>query len=200
MTRKQQPQPDTRNRPVRTKAYESMTDFKGILTQYKRVTQKERVIIVVMHYRNGTRSTRVFFLEDEGVFYYKKNAYIIDDTCKRFDTTYQENVIEYFESVSLPIKHNYNYQDLEAAAVGMLDNENASPDSIGLDVVSSLNPHSLYTWIKSSVIQKVMKGELIDEMLKKTQFFLILTFIGVVLVLVLNLYTSGLLSSIPFLG
>lgn len=194
---------DTKNRPVKTKAYESFTDIKGVLTQIKRNAKKDSVLIVIMHHRNGTRSTRVFFLEDTGVFIYKKFAYIVDDTAKKFDVTYHEYVIEYFEGISLPIKLILDYEKLEQQAIeteAHFNNDDEFVGSVGLDVVSALNPHSLYTWIKSSVIQKVLKGELIDEMLKKVMFFLIITFAGVAIILVLNLYTSGLLSQIPGLG
>ena len=119
-------------------------------------------------------------------FIYLKGKYYIDKEMMYYVSSAKTYAIDYHQSCSMPIKRELPLDELK----GTIDA--VDPNFI----IHSMNPQLLEKFAESSVMEKMMKAQEMDEVFKQIKLFLILTFACSVIHLIIYLNDSGALNSI----
>ena len=165
-------------------------DLKGWIIKIKDRLFPNKTFLVHMELRNGMHTQFVIMLKGN-CFNYMDGIYVIDDKFKYYDVSSKLYCLDYHQDFSLPIKRKVDLNALRNA----IQKEGIT------DVDTAINPVTLKNFIESAVIQKVMKGEEMDQIFRFLKLMTTLIFIGVVIILIVLLKTTGILESmnIPFL-
>ena len=166
------------------------TDVKGLIKEKKDAFYPERTMLVNMELRNGFHTTLIIFLK-KPYFTFANGNYIIDDDFKYYDVSSKLWCLDYHQDISFPIKRHIDVNKINK----LMRNKGVS------DVDNAINPMTLKQLIESDVVQKVMKGAELDEVFKFLKLMIILTFIGVCIIIVILIKSTGILSGmkVPFL-
>lgn len=146
-------------------------------------------IIVNMELRNGLFDTLFVGTSFDG-FKYKDGLYIIDDELKYYNTSFSSWCFDYHQDFTLPVKRKVPINTIKTAM-----------ESSGISEVEyATNPSTLERFIISKIAEGVMKGQAMDEEMKRQRLLLIITMISSVLMLLLFVFKTGMLQSISIPG
>ena len=133
-------------------------------TEYYKKTFKKRAIIIAVFLLNNGKYDMVTVTDEDGKFYYKKNLYVIDTNAMREDVNTGLNLLFYYEGLTLPLKIDVKLSDIKKAV----------SQSVHKDVISSLDPIALKSFIKSEVIKQLVASR---DILSKISTMMILLYI-----------------------
>lgn len=141
---------------------------------FKNKFQSHKMYLIVMYKRNLKYSIFTIATSDK-TFIYNGGEYYLDADMGTTEVSTNLSAFFFHEDVSMPFKIKHNIDDLI---------ESVSGEDKGIAL--ALNPNSLKGFIKSQVIEKVLKGqELSDEMAMMKKLIIInLLVSGAVLVVV----------------
>jgi len=160
-------------------------DIKGRIRSLKDKFFPERSYLINMELRNGNFSCFLIIPQKDS-FKYMKGEYIIDSSMKYFNVSSQIWCLDYHQDISIPIKRRVNIAALK---------KNIKVPGV-IDVDTAINPVSLRDFIESEVIQKVMKGEELDNFFRFMKMATIILLIICGLTFILMLKSSGILQSV----
>ena len=142
-----------------------------------------------MELRNGHHIHFIAYTPDEK-FIYRNGTYVIDNSLKYYDISSGLWCLDYHEDIVLPIQRKIDVNHIKGTLemVGVTDTE------------SAINPSTLERFIKSEVIQKVLKGAEMDEIFKFLKLMVILILVVCIIHFIIFLKASGVLSNLkmPF--
>lgn len=175
---------DTKNKKFDASKKLGVTDIKGIIKQFKFNTNTKRCILINIYRRNGTFD-QFFIYPTNETFTKDKRTYIIDEECLIYNNTTRVWSLTYHEDSALPIKLNIDVKGIKEFT------KNIAPQ-----ISSSVNPETLNIYMKSSFVQKIMRGEELDKVFKMLKLIGgISALCGIITVLIL-LKTTGVLNGI----
>lgn len=156
---------------------------------YKYKSKMSKAILIHMELTNGDHTHFIAYPQKEQ-FEHENKLYIIDSSAKYYDHAAKMYCMDYHEDLTLPIIRRIPLERIREGlrSTGITDIENAC------------NPSSLKQFIESEIIQKVMKGQEFEDMMKTIKTFLIITMVVVVVHLLLFIFKSGILQSIRIPG
>ncbi len=163
------------------------TRIKGIVRKFKDKFFPAKTMLMHMELRNGFHTDMLIFASKQA-FLYKKSLYIIDDELKYFNVSSKIWCLDYHQDCSLPIKRKIPVDTIK---------ETVELSGIS-EVELALNPSVLGRFQKSEVIEGVMKGKQISDVLKKLLFITIITAAGVGLLIVYLLYVTKAFQQVGF--
>jgi len=150
---------------------------------------KRKCFSITMDLRNG--KTDRFIVEPvEKTFIYMRGVYIIDENVMYEDISQKMNALDYHQDLSLPYLKKINVKEIKEELIKCADDQ----------IVSAMNPSSLYYFMKSQVIERVIMGGELDKALKVIKILALVCMIVGVLTFLILLKGSGILNSIhlPF--
>lgn len=161
------------------------TDTKRILGKLKHAFNKTKALLINMELANGDHTTFTAYPDKES-FVWEKKTYVVIAEYKYYNHDAQLFCLDYHENFTLPIKRSIP-----------IDMIRKSVEGSGItDIENATNPSTLKRFIESEIIEKVMKGQALEDALTMLKFLGIATVIGVYLHLVIYVIKSGMLSSI----
>lgn len=163
----------------------SIFDIQRWYRLFKLKTAKTTAIYVNMELRNGMHIQFVAYISHP-YFIWKKGLYIIDDELKYWNSTVGMFAIDYHQDLSLPIKKKVNVNEIKhtVESVG------------GFEVETALNPHSLKQWLESDVVQKIIKGQELDQFMRRLMTISIIGALAAIAMLLLFMWKSGMFEQI----
>lgn len=159
------------------------------LDYYKYKSKMSKAMLIHMELTNGDHSHFIAYPEKEQ-FEHEGKLYIIDSSAKYYDHTAKMYCMDYHEDLTLPIIRRIPLERIRESlrSTGITDIENAA------------NPSSLKQFIESEIIQKVMKGQEFEDMMKTIKTMIIIIMVAVIIHLLLFIFKSGILQSIHIPG
>jgi hypothetical protein len=147
--------------------------------EYYKKNFKKRAIIICVFLLNNGKYDMVTVTDEDGKFFYKNNLYVIDTSCMREDVNTNLNMLFYHESVCLPVKLSIDLKELNKVI----------EKSSHADIISSLNPVALKSFIKSEVIKQLVSARDVLNKINSMMMFLyiILGVGGISLYLILKM-------------
>jgi len=164
---------------IKKKGY---TDFSGWITELKYKYMSGSCYLINMELRNGFS---IQFLTNTNTqsFKYKSAEYIIDDRLKYYNLSASLWSLDYHQDFSMPVGRKIDVIKLKKAT-----------QMKGVtDVDQAINPYNLREFVKSEVVQKILKGADLDKFFTFMRNLIILTLIVSVLTLVLIIRTTGII-------
>lgn len=144
--------------------------------------------LINMQLRNGMHRTFVVSTQ-ERYFRFMKGMYIIDPEMRYYHIDSKQFALDYNQDFSLPIKREFNIENLK-------DDINVQHNQ----VENSTNPALLKEFLESKVAEGVMRGQRIDDFLRRFQMLILISLLFNALTFVIILFGSGILSSIKIPG
>jgi hypothetical protein len=145
-------------------------------------------LLVNMELVNGDYVTFLVYPINNS-FYRNEKRYVIDEDVKYYNKSFKMYALDYHENFTLPLKRSIPVEKLKNSTAGT-------------SIEMAYNPSTLDTFIKSSVIEKVIKGADLDKVLDfiKLLMVIILIISGATLIIVMK--GSGMFNNIkiPFLS
>ena len=167
----------------------ALLDVKSRYKKLKARFKPEDTYLINMELRNGMHD--FFFINsNKSNYVYKGGTYIIDDEAKYYVLSANRFALDYHQDLSVPIKRKIPFNEVRKAIVALESSE----------VETAINPSSLKHFIESEVIQKVMKGQELDAMLKKILIVCGIGALAGVIHLMVFVFKSGMLNSIHVPG
>jgi hypothetical protein len=174
--------------PPKSEMYKPIKDQKPI-TKIKEKIWPERSLLIHMEMANGNHTEFIIHTLDQE-FDFGKGKYYIDDTLKYWMSNAKMYALDYHQGFSMPIKRMIQY-----------DKVNAAIAASGLcEVEAATNPRNLEAFIKSKVIEQLMKAQEITEFFKSIKFMIIIMLLLHIINFVLQLKNSGALEKLPGVG
>lgn len=136
----------------------------------KKVRNKESLYLVQMKLSNG-KSTMFTVTSDDNTFSFKKGTYHIDPDMTVHDIHSGLDMLFYHQECASPFSIQFNLDNLKKS----LKKSNVDDES---NIIKAINPQSLKDFINSKVIEKVLKGQEMTDVLDKMMKLII---IGLVL-------------------
>lgn len=168
---------------------EVYTTFKrfprNLITKYKLKKHAHKRYLIRMRLRNGDE-TYFYAFPNEAIFKWQKGAYIIDDTLARYNYAGNIYALSYHEDFSLPIRVDYDINKLKDMV----------SDPAVSDMRVSLNPKTLEDYTESKVVQNMMTGAGIPELIKRVLLITVISGLISAAVLLLVLNESGILGGV----
>lgn len=143
---------ETKNKSIKKLSFGSYFNWRTYVELYHYYTKQDDIFVINMEQRNGYADT-FYVYPTESYFVYKGGAYIIDDSAKYWHVGFGSYAIDYHQDISIPIIKRTKSNDVVEALEQSQD----------VNVGSAVNPLNLQTFIKNAVIEKVMKGEELDQ-------------------------------------
>lgn len=159
--------PKTRKVMDRTKAYWS----------------PKRKILINMELRNGDH-TSFIRIPKTNSFKFEGGTYIIDPSYKYYHIASKTYALDYHQDCCIPIDRSVKIKAVKEA----IDNKS--------EISLALNPRVLKEFVDSKVAEGVMRGQQIEEYIRKYVFWGVVGTIASVCTFLLLLYTSGVLDSL----
>ncbi|MGM0495437.1 MAG: hypothetical protein ACQERX_02120 [Bacillota bacterium] len=181
---------DSKTKPYNVTKHKSWSDIKGILKSIKIKLNPEKAMLINMELDNGEHTQFTTFI-NKNHFVRNKKLYIIDDELKYYNISANMWCLDYHESLSIPIKRDLELTKLKREMI----------DKGITDVDKAINPSNLKQFIDDAVIEKVMKGQKMDDFFHFIKIMVIIIAIMSFLTLALFIKESGMLEqmNIPFL-
>ena len=170
--------------PISYAKKKSFTDVKGWVKEFRFNSNSDKVLVVEMYHRNQTKSHFLIFSKNDS-FVWNKKRYIIDDQYKYYDNTTKNWALAYHEDLSLPVDIKIEPTKLKSKL-----------KDIGSEVRTSINPESLEIYMKSSFIQKIMRGEELEKVFKRLILLGMVSALASVIVLLIIVQQSGALDKL----
>jgi len=162
--------------------------IKNILKQ-KFLTKKCFVINIEL--LNGKHRTMLLTTK-EGTFKYDGGTYIIDTNLAYDNIDSKFLWLDYFQGFSMPIKRNFAQLSLEL--------QEGIEQSGLYDIEGCTNPMTLRRCLEAKISEGIAKSTGIPEFLKRLNFFVIISMIAVIILLILFVLKTGMLQSIKIPG
>lgn len=149
----------------------------------------DRSLLINMEMFTGNHTQFVIHTQDQE-FNYAGGTYYIDTTLKYWVTNAKMYALDYHQGFSMPIQRIIRYDKVDQAI-----------QASGLcEVEAATNPKNLEAFIKSKVIEQLMKAQEITEFFKSIKFMIIILLLLNAINFLLMLKNSGALQKIPGLG
>ena len=171
-------------------------DFAGWFTKFKTKIMPGSTYLVNMELRNGMHQYFAITTSKDH-FIYKGAAYIIEDEAKYFCLSVNKFALDYHQDFSLPYKRKFPLGEVRKTINSMGAISTAAGN---IEVETAINPSSLKNFIESNFIQKVMKGQELDDKLKQILIVSALSALASTVMVVLFVAKSGMLNSINIPG
>ncbi len=155
------------------------TKIKGMVRKFKDRFYSDKTLLINMELRNG-HHTDMLVLATKQSFEYKKSVYIIDDELKYYNVSSKIYCLDYHQDCCLPIIRKIPVDTIK---------ETIELSGIS-EVELALNPSVLGRFQKSEVIEGVMKGKELSDVLKKILFLVVIIAIGTLLLILYLLYVT----------
>jgi hypothetical protein len=142
-----------------------------------------KCILINMEMNNGF--FRTFLInEKEGSFEINKRTYIIDLNLKYYNLDAKYWCLDYHEALSIPIRRKINVQGIKEAV------ETAD----AYDSETATNPSLISTFMRSNIIEQVVKGAELSKWLQAMRLMILVILIAVIIHLILFMFKSGMFS------
>jgi hypothetical protein len=178
--------PDSKIKPVNMERRVSgFFDFKGRIARFYRGLTPEKTYLINMELRNGKFSMFAISTNEE-YFIHLGHQYIIDDDLKYYIVEAKCYCLDYHQDLALPIRRKVPLNDIR----------NILEKGGIIDIETAINPANLSRFQISNVIEKVLKGQEIDTMMRMLRLLTIISLLmsGVNLLILLNM--SGVLKGL----
>jgi len=145
-------------------------------------------------------------------FKYKTGLYVFDPSMKYYIIERDIWAFDFHELISIPLRKNFNIsENLEKELQPEVDKSMRMPlkpnidvneiktlieNSKLVDVEESINPMTLKRMTDSEVIKQVLQGAMLSRIFKIMFILIIIIAIFMVLLLVIQLYTSGIIGMV----
>jgi hypothetical protein len=110
-----------------------------------------------------------------------QTAYVIDHKLKYYDVTAKAYCLDYHENFALPFKRRLPIDKFRT----MLEAETS-------DIAYATNPVNLRRFMQSDIITKILRGDDIEEVIRKLKLYLFIIMGGVAVIILYLLYRFGL--------
>jgi len=176
---------------VETTDYNPITKKKGWFdfSAYWRILKSrlspQKTYLINMELRNGYHQLMTISCGKES-FRYQGSEYVIDNDMMYYVISAGCNCLDYHQDLSIPIKRTVPLNDIKKTITSMKSSE----------VETAINPQTLRMFIESEVIQKVMQGQAMGNMLKNLVIICALGCIASVCHLLIYMSKSGMFDSI----
>lgn len=154
--------------------------------------------LINMQMRNGMH--RQFFVATRSnEFRFLGGAYVIDTEHRYYNVDAKSYAFDYHQDFTLPIMRNIKPNELKES---LTKGEEGEDGEEGYEVENAVNPYTLKEFLESKIAEGVMRGQNIDEYLRKMFMMVMISMFGIFLLVVISVTQSGVLDglSIPFLG
>lgn len=146
---------------------------------------KSVALIVRMELNNGNYRTFLQVIERDQSFKYNKRRYVFDSEKRYFDLDLQMYCINYHEALSVPIRQHIPVTKIKDT---MKDMES--------EIYNALDPLTLENLMESKIAEGMMKGQAIDDYLRKYGTLILFILVAVVTHLLLFMWKSGMFDQI----
>ncbi len=163
--------------------------FKYLKTWYKNKYYASRTILINMELINGMHDT-FMILDKEGGFHYMKKKFIFDNDAKYYNINARLWCYDYHELFALPIKRKIPVNAIKST----LEASNIS------EVEYATNPTTLERFIVAKIAEGIMRGQELDEMLKRITILLVITALVSIAHMLLFAQKSGIFAQIKIPG
>lgn len=167
------------------KPHKAYNPIKTLKEKLLKRFSKETTILINMELVNGMHK-QFLVQEKAGQFKFNKGIYLIDNDSKYYNVNAEMFALDYHERFTLPIKRVIPISSIKKVL---------SSANVG-EVEYSSNPHVLEQFVTSKIAEGIMKGQAIDEMLKKIWVFTMIIGALVLGHLVLFMFKSGIFESV----
>lgn len=158
---------------------------KRIWNKFRRNRNPELVVGINMELLNGSHITFMVLQKPDG-FKYKGRRYLFDNDSKYYNASCKEYFFDYHESYTLPVKRHIPMTNIIKTL-----------KSVNLNQIEySSNPSTLERFITSKIAEGIMRGQQLDEFLKKVFVVLIICAFASLLHLILFMHKTGMLNQI----
>ncbi len=148
-----------------------------------------KTVLVNMELINGFH--KMFLVkENDGGFNYDNKKYIFDSESKYYIIDGKIWCYDFHENLDIPIKR----------IIPLTDIKKALEHSQLTEVEYATNPATLERFIVARIAEGIMKGQQLDEVMKKLMIICIITMVSSLMMLLLFLIKSGMLKSIKIPG
>lgn len=144
-----------------------------------------KTVLISMELNNGFH--KLFLVrENEGGFTYNKNKYIFDDDKKYYNLDSRIYCYDFHESCALPFLRKFPLNKVKSVI-----------ESSGISEIEyAINPSTLDRFMTSKIAEGIMKGQAIDEALRKYFVFLIIILVVAVIHFLLWAQKAGVFQQI----
>lgn len=157
-------------------------DLKGIWREFRNKHFPEQVYLINMELRNGFFAQFMITTKTE-TFRYMGGEYLIDDDLKYYNVSARMWSLDYHQDLVMAIRRKVDVNTLKKA----IQHKGIT------DIDTATNPFSLREFIKSEVIQKVLKGADLDAVFRFMKNMLILNVAGTAVLIILILRSMGII-------
>jgi hypothetical protein len=149
-------------------------DFKTMKYKLTSALHPLSSVMINMQLSNGTIYQFIAEVKNGG-FSFDKGFYLIDDNIKQWNVSSKIFMFSYHEELCFPIKTSINIAEVKKSLF----------QSNEVELETAVNPVSLDAFMRSSVIEKLLKGDAIEDGLRfiKTMSIIILIICCVILLL-----------------
>jgi len=162
---------------------------KGLKTKYTEMMSPELTMLIRMELRTGNHEEFIIKASHD-YFIYNAAKYIIDNNCRYYVASSKMYAMDYHQDFSLPFKRHIDIEHVrKLIAAGNLT-----------EVEEATNPILLEKFQTSSVMEKMMKAQEMDEYFKQQRLVSLVTVVSTLLTLALLVYSTGMLENLkmPF--
>lgn len=166
-------------------------DVKQTIMNYLFPKKEQEEIIINMELNNGYH---VRFIVDgnKEYFLYKNGLYHLDSNLKYWCSTTKKFELDYHQNFSSPLKREWDIDDI-------INSMKEISEQTGDDfTISATNPRNLKNFIDSKVIEGILRGQQIQEFIKKWNVAFMIIILVVVIHFVLFLSETGMLNGLKF--
>ena len=149
----------------------------------------DKTVLVNMELTNGMHKSWLVIEKNRG-FKYKNGLYILDEESKYFNIDAKLWSYDFHENFSLPVRRKIPVTDIKKTL-----------ESVDISEVEyATNPMTLERFVISRVAEGIMKGQQLDEFMRKLMLIMIITMLGTLIHFILFIFASGMLKNIklPF--
>lgn len=158
---------------------------RNLIFRYNMKYNAHKRYLVEMRLRNGDETTFYAFPR-EGVFIWNKGGYIVDDSLSRFNMAANVYKLCYHEDLCLPVRMDYD--------VTVMKNMVSAPNIS--DMKAALNPAVLMQSQSSKVVQNMMSGAGIPEMMRRIMIITVVILVILGGFVLLWAYKSGIFQQV----
>ncbi len=162
---------------------------KGIILKlkewYKEKYHSDKTVLVNMELLNGMHQTFLVKEKNEG-FKFKGNKYLFDDESKYLNVSAKTYSFDFHERISIPVKRSIPVSEIKAT----LEQSRIS------EVEYAINPSTLERFETSKIAEGIMKGQKIDEMMRKILVIMFIVMVTSIIHMLLFMQKSGMFEQI----
>lgn len=156
---------------------------------YLRKYKKGHIIMINMELSSGNHRTFIVTENKEG-FKYRQKKYLFDNQSKYYNSDFGYYAYDFHEELSLPIKRIVPINDIRTS-LETLD---------VTEVEYAINPTTLERFETSKIAEGIMKGQKLDDFMKKVLVLLVIIVVVTLLHAILFMQKAGIFAQIkmPF--